>query len=75
MERGNTRLRPGSWSAAHPNEGDDERWKGSPTKESTGDSGSNARVASQHQQSENQPASRRQGRPRAPAAGRRPTRH
>jgi hypothetical protein len=87
MERGNSRLKPGSWSAAHPNEGDGERWKGSPTTETTGDDGSNARVAGEHARDENVPArgkprpprarSARPRAPRAPAEGaqRAPTRH
>lgn len=73
MERANSRIKPGSWSAAHPNEGDDERWKGSPSTESTGEGGTNARVASEHGRSENAPAS--PGKGRTSRSGRRQTRH
>ena len=75
MERPNSRVRPGSWSAAHPNEGDDEHWKHNPSRETTHDAGTDARVARRHAESENTPHG---GRPsRGPASGsrRRPTRH
>ena len=63
MERTNTRLRPGSWSTDHPNEGDNERWKGSPTTESTGDQGDNARLAHEHARDENMPSAGARRRP------------
>jgi hypothetical protein len=44
-------------SPAHPNEGDDERWKTSPSTETTGDRGENARTGPRHQREENTPAS------------------
>lgn len=75
MERANSRLRPGSWSAAHPNEGDNEQWKGSPSRETTHDHGADARVAAAHAQSENTPRAGRSQRPRAPGSRRKATRH
>jgi hypothetical protein len=75
MERPNTRVRPGSWSAAHPNEGDNEQWKGSPSRETTHDRGTDARVASDHAHTENTPPRERSSRPRPAGSGRRSTRH
>jgi hypothetical protein len=75
MERPNTRVRPGSWSAAHPNEGDNEQWKGSPSRETTHDRGTDARVASDHAHTENIPSARREPRSRGPGSRRRATRH
>jgi len=75
MERANTRMRPGSWSTAHPNEGDDEQWKHSPSRETTHDAGHDARVAGQHAESENRPEQGPPSRGRAPGSRRRPTRH
>lgn len=44
MEEPKTRVRPENWNANRPNEGDNEQWKNSPTTETTGAQGSNARV-------------------------------
>jgi len=74
MERGNSRLKPGSWSAAHPNEGDDERWKGSPTTETTGDKGANAQVAAERARGENVPSRGKSRAPRARSTRPRPAR-
>ena len=75
MERPNTRARPGSWSAAHPNEGDNEQWKGSPSRETTHDRGSDARVAADHAKTENTPGADGPSRARVPGTRRRSTRH
>jgi len=75
MERPNTRMRPGSWTAAHPNEGDNEKWKGSPSQETTHDRGTDADVASEHEESENVPGSSDAPGARSPGARRRATRH
>jgi hypothetical protein len=53
MPEKNTRVRPENWTPAHPNEGDSERWKGSPSTETTGDDGSNAKVDENHRRDEN----------------------
>jgi hypothetical protein len=73
MERGNGRLAPGAWSPAHPNEGDNERWKGSPSTETTGDKGTNKQTTEDHGRDENVPPSDDET-PRNPGS-RRPTRH
>lgn len=62
MEKAKHRVRPENWGSAHPNEGDNEQWKHSPTTESTGDTGSNARIDRERAREENAPSK--------PAAGR-----
>ena len=75
MERPKTRERPGNWSAARPNEGDNERWNGSPSRESTHDRGTDADVAADHAKSEIEPNSDLAPGTPAPGTRRRVTRH
>jgi hypothetical protein len=54
-EQRNDRVNPAGWSSAHPNEGDNERWKGSPSTETTGDEGTNEQLTHEHARDENAP--------------------
>jgi hypothetical protein len=62
VEKAKHRVRPENWGSAHPNEGDNEKWKHSPTTESTGDTGSNAEIDRQRAREENAPSKPATGR-------------
>ena len=62
MARSSSRPEDRNLTPAHPNEGDDERWKTSPTRETPGDQGENARKDARQRHEENTPE-RRPGSP------------
>jgi hypothetical protein len=55
MARSSSRPGERNLKPAHPNEGDDERWKTSPTRETPGDQGENARKDARQRHEENTP--------------------
>jgi hypothetical protein len=55
MARTSSKPADRNLTPAHPNEGDDERWKTSPTEETPGDKGENARKHERQQREENTP--------------------
>ena len=55
MARSSSRPEERNLTPAHPNEGDDERWKTSPTRETPGDQGENARKDERQRREQNTP--------------------
>jgi hypothetical protein len=58
MARSSSKPGERNLTPAHPNEGDDERWKSSSTQETTGNQGENARKDEQQRRAANTPARR-----------------
>jgi hypothetical protein len=57
MGNSNERANSQNWKPAHPNEGDDERWKDSPSTETTGAEGENAKKDGTFRRDQNTPDS------------------